>query len=53
MFESEKVYFSIIERIYGKKVDEIELTDSQERKLRYFTKKISSLNPEELNSFLR
>ncbi|OLS23811.1 MAG: hypothetical protein HeimC3_22830 [Candidatus Heimdallarchaeota archaeon LC_3] len=53
LYETEKDYFSLIEHILSNKIDQINLSESQEKKLRYLTKKLSHLNPNELNKLLK
>lgn len=52
LYETEKGYFSLIEHLLLKNIDQINLSETQEKKLRYLTKKLAYHKPYELNKLL-
>ena len=52
LYETEKGYFSLIEHLLSEKIDQITLSETQEKKLRYLTKKLAYHKPYELEKLL-
>ncbi|MHA2102912.1 MAG: lysophospholipid acyltransferase family protein [Candidatus Hodarchaeales archaeon] len=52
LYSTEKGYFSLLEKIFSKNLHDIKLSEVQEKKLRYFTKNISHVNPDDLTKLL-